>query len=58
MNNLDNSFNYYLMSVLTLNIIVLRNYRIIFGNCHNFYLIFLIFGRSIFKNKKNPISVG
>ena len=38
--NLDKSFSCYLMSVLTLNIIVLRKYRLIFELFHSFLSYF------------------
>ena len=40
--NLENSFSHYLMSVMTLDIFVIRKYRNIgyFERCHNF-MVFL-----------------
>ena len=45
------------MSVFPSNIIVLRNYRLIFELCHYFYPISLNFGRSLCENKPKRFPV-
>ena len=55
---LDTSFSCYLMSVTTLNILVLRKHRLFFLTLPLFYLNSLSFGRSLSKNKQNPIFCG
>ena len=55
--DLDNSSSCYLMSVMTLKIIVLQKYRLIFELCH-YFILFLYFGRSFNKSKQKHIFRG
>ena len=55
---IDISFSCYLISALTLIIIVLIKYWLIFEVCHQFYFISFNFERSGSKNKQKNISCG
>ena len=56
--NLDISFNCYLMSVLTLNIFLLRKYRLIIEFCRYFIIFFSTSGAVSVKTGRNQLLVG
>ena len=56
--NLDTSFSCYLMSVMTLNVFVLRKHWLTFEHCHYFILFLSTSGAVSVKTGRNQFRVG
>ena len=56
--NLETSSSCHLMSVMILNLFVLRKYRLIFEFCHYFFLFLSILGAHSVRKAKNRFPKG